>query len=378
MRHSSTERASVRTAVNPGGPGVGENAILWIVPLILSLLGIIIISSASSQLSLDHHGTFASIALRQGVWLSIAMAGMVLVYAVPLTTWRRFTDLFWVFSLGLLALTFIPGIGRSAGGASRWINLGIISFQASDVLFFSVTLKIASVLERCHGLPDSRCFRKVVLISAISVFLLLFQPDMGSSVLIFALSFGMYVAVRGWRLPLASATVLLTLGTPFIFLHGYRAKRVAAWLDPFADPRGSGYQILQGLIAFANGGVGGMGLGNGLQKLRYLPAAHTDFVFAAVGEELGFIGCASILFLLAVWALFIRRIHRELPVDSWVASVLWGTFLVVFLQASINLCGVMKIIPMKGMPLPFLTYGGSALVLNWARVGLLLRLSREA
>jgi cell division protein FtsW len=152
--------------------------------------------------------------------------------------------------------------------------------------------------------------------------------------------------------------------------------RIKAFLDPWKDPLGDGFQIIQGFIAFANGGFWGVGLGQGLQKLKYLPAVHTDFIFAAIGEELGFVGTASILAVFFIWFFTLMLTYRKLR-GTFAGTVLWGVSLSIALALFINLGGIMKLLPLTGIPLPFLSYGGSALVTLWARIGIILRTVRD-
>ena len=162
-----------------------------------------------------------------------------------------------------------------------------------------------------------------------------------------------------------------------IVFEPYRMRRLLAWLDPWRDPLNKGFQAIQGLIAFANGGLWGSGLGHGFQKLNYLPAAYTDFIYAAVGEELGFAGTLCILALFAFWLMQTRDSYFRSE-DSFKATLIWGISLTILLPLVINVAGVTKMIPLTGMPLPFVSYGGTSLVTMWARVGLLLRLEKDS
>ena len=356
--------------------GECADPLLWLIPLLLSGIGVIMVSSSSSPISMARFGSPQALGVKQGIWLLIGMAVMLLTYSVPIEIWRKKSGFFWLVAVGFCFLPLFPVTGVSAGGARRWVNLGIVTVQAADILFFAFTL------HACRKLFDSRdkeapagAFFKVSILGAISVIPLLLQPDMGSTILVFVLAMGIYVPLFGWTFPLVCGGGLAALGFPFIFTHGYRLRRLKAFLDPWEEPLGSGFQAIQGLIAFSNGGAWGMGLGQGLQKLKYLPASHTDFILAAIGEELGLAGSLAVVALFGLWFFRLFTHYRRLD-GTFEACLIWGLCLNVFSQMAINIGGVTKLIPLTGMPLPFLSYGGSSLVMMWARVGLLLRLSR--
>lgn len=350
--------------------------LLWLVPLLLSGVGVIMISSSSSPISMARFGSPQALGLKQAIWLLIGIAVMISTYSVPVEVWRKRSGLFWLVAVGFCFLPLFPVTGVSAGGARRWVNLGFVTVQAADVLFFAFTLHASrKIFESQEKETVAGAFLKVSILGAISVVPLLLQPDMGSTILVFILAMGLYIPIFGWLLPLSFGGGLLALGSPFIFAHGYRLRRLEAFIDPWDDPLGSGFQAIQGLVAFSNGGAWGMGLGQGLQKLKYLPASHTDFIMAAIGEELGLAGSLSIMALFGLWFFRLFGHYRRLE-GSFEACLIWGLALNVFSQLAINIGGVTKLIPLTGMPLPFLSYGGSSLVMMWARVGLLLRLSR--
>lgn len=349
---------------------------LWLVPLLLSGIGIIMISSSSSPISIARFGSPHALGIKQAVWLLIGIGVMLAVHSIPIAFWKKGSGIFWLLAVGFCFLPLLPVTGVSAGGARRWVNLGVVTVQAADILFFAFTLhasrKLFEKRERETGLS---AFLKVTLLAGISVFPLLLQPDMGSTILVFALAMGIYIPLFGWSLPLFCGGGFFALASPFIFTHGYRLRRLKAFLDPWQDPLGSGFQAIQGLVAFSNGGAWGMGLGQGLQKLKYLPASHTDFILAAIGEELGLAGTLSVVLLFAFWFFRLYTHYRRIE-GTFEACLIWGLCLNVFSQMAINMAGVTKLIPLTGMPLPFLSYGGSSLVMMWLRVGLLLRLSR--
>ena len=234
-----------------------------------------------------------------------------------------------------------------------------MSLQPGELLALALALHIAKLLTRDGDRDPLKTFTRVLTLVVFTSLPLLAQPDLGTTILVFT------VAIGGVAFPL------------LILLEPYRMRRVFAFLDPWADPLNKGFQAIQGLIAFANGGMWGSGLGHGFQKLNYLPAAYTDFIYAAIGEELGFIGTACVLALFGFWILQTRAAYFRTQ-DDFKASLIWGITLTVFLPFVINIAGVTKMMPLKGMALPFISYGGTSLVTMWARVGLILRLEKDS
>ncbi len=350
--------------------------LLWLIPLLLSGIGVIMISSSSSPIAMARFGTPQALGVKQAIWVLVGMIAMLGSYSIPVQTWRKWSGFFWLAAVAFCFLPLLPVTGVAAGGARRWVNLGVVTVQAADILFLGFTIHASrKIFESRDRETRIGALVKVGILFGISAVPLILQPDMGSTILVFALAMGIYIPLYGWTLPLAFGGGLAGLGFPFIFTHGYRLRRLKAFLDPWADPLGSGFQAIQGLVAFANGGVWGMGLGQGLQKLKYLPASHTDFILAAIGEELGLAGTLSVLALFGCWFYRLYTHYRRLD-GTFEACLVWGLCLNVFCQMAINVAGVTKLIPLTGMPLPFLSYGGSSIVMMWARVGLLLRLSR--
>lgn len=356
------------------------NPFIWVIPLILSGIGILMITSTTSPNSFVLTGTPFQTGLRQLRWLAIAMCGMFFVYSVPVRIWKRFSAPLYIMMWLMTWLPLIPGIGDAAGGASRWIRLpGLgVSLQPGELLALALALHIAKLLTRDGDRDPLKTFTRVLTLVVFTSLPLLAQPDLGTTILVFTVAMGMYVERIGWRYPLIAGGFIGGVAFPLlILLEPYRMRRVFAFLDPWADPLNKGFQAIQGLIAFANGGMWGSGLGHGFQKLNYLPAAYTDFIYAAIGEELGFIGTACVLALFGFWILQTRAAYFRTQ-DDFKASLIWGITLTVFLPFVINIAGVTKMMPLKGMALPFISYGGTSLVTMWARVGLILRLEKDS
>lgn len=301
---------------------------------------------------------------------------MCLAYRTSADTLKKIAPYLLVFSFILLVLVFFPKIGVSAGGARRWIRLWPSTFQPSELVKFSMVLFLAWYM----SMPSFRTDRFpsfIVPIAVMGTFQLVFlkQPDFGAAMSLCLLTVAMLL-LSGTRLRyLMILGVLLVPVMAKLLMEPYRFRRILAFLDPWKDPQGSGFQLVQSFIALGSGGLTGIGLGESKQKLSFLPESHTDFIFSLVGEELGFVG-ALILVCLFLF-LFLRGIsiaHRmKDPFGYYLAS---GLTMMIALQALINFSVTTGLIPTKGLPLPFVSYGGSSLLMNMVAVGILLRLSK--
>jgi cell division protein FtsW len=249
--------------------------------------------------------------------------------------------------------------------------------QPLELLSLFLPIHLSKCLSGSDGVPFEVFLRITVFIALVSIAPLLLQPNFGGSIIILALCMAIHVENRGWKYPLISVPVFATMAVPMVLFFGYRMRRITAFLDPWADPLNSGFQVIQGLIAFANGGITGVGIGKGMQKLSYLPAAHTDYIFPAIGEEFGIIGTLGILAVFVFWFLVIWGLYRRQQ-DPFLSALTWGIAVSIALPLFVNLGGVMNLIPLTGIPLPFISYGGSALLVTWVKVGVLIRIAKES
>ncbi|MDR3280586.1 MAG: putative lipid II flippase FtsW [Synergistaceae bacterium] len=348
---------------------------LWLLPLILSGLGILMVTSTTSNFVYDVSGTPFTMGMRQLRSLGVGFVMMLVTFCIPMRFWYNISGAFWIASIIMLAATLIPGVGSSIGGASRWIRVGGISIQPSEIMILATVLESGKLFEK-HRLDSLKCFRLIIILLIVSCLPLMLQPDLGSTIFLVMVCMGMFVERFGLTYP---AMAVMFCGVGFLLLilfEPYRMRRISAFLDPYADPLDTGFQTIQGLIAFANGGAWGAGLGHGFQKLQYLPAAYTDFIYAAMGEELGLIGTLSVLALMTFWLFRCRALYNRVP-DGYQAALVWGVALTIILPFFINIAGVTNMIPLTGIPLPFISYGGSALIMSWMRVGVLLRLQKD-
>ena len=351
--------------------------------LTLALLGLLMVASSSIEVASDRHGSPFSFAIKHGIFLVIALGAGAITFMVPTKWWYRSATLFLVFSLVLLALVLIPGIGLEVKGARRWLDLGVINLQPSEVAKFTMMLYLAAYLVR--RLEEVRTqfmgFLKPMAVVGLIAALLLAEPDFGTLMLI-------VLAVMGVLL-LAGAPInqYLMIGAAVVvglaalaIIEPYRIQRFNVLLDPWDDRLGAGYQITQALLAFGRGGWFGLGLGNSVQKLFYLPEAHTDFVFAILAEELGLIGALSTLGLMSilVWRGLLIGRRAERDGRHFAAYLCYGLVLIIGLQMLVNLAVNVGIAPTTGLTLPLMSYGGSSLVVTMASLGVIARISADS
>ncbi|MCL1917811.1 MAG: putative lipid II flippase FtsW [Peptococcaceae bacterium] len=314
----------------------------------------------------------------QLLWVALGVAAMVIAMKVDIRLLWKWAKVLFMVSLVLLILVKAPGLGRSVNGANRWIGLGPLSIQPSEVIKLSIVIMVAKVLSQTR---DFTAFRRGMLPSlallGLVLVLVMLQPDLGTSLVIMATVCIMLVAAGARVKHLAMlGGVGLGLVVAAIAAAPYRMQRIFAYIDPWADPAGSGYQTIQSLLALGPGGVFGLGLGQSRQKFLYLPENHTDFIFAMIGEELGFIGGIFVIgvFAFLIWRGFRVAMHVRDPFLSLLAA---GFTSLIGVQAMINMGVVTGLLPVTGITLPFLSYGGTSLIFTMAGAGLLLNVSRE-
>jgi cell division protein FtsW len=353
----------------------------WLPVLTLALvgMGLVMIYSASAPRALSAHGSSLHFAIRQGVWAGIGLLAFAVGLRVDFHRWQRLTPLLLLVTVAALAATLVPGIGIEAGGARRWLGLRGLAVQPSEAAKFVCAVYMSGyVVRHAAELQAGRLgpvVRPLVILGVI-LGLVVVEPDLGNAVAI-ALVAGclLFVGGLGWRyivpLLLGSGGILALA----VYLEPYRLTRMASYLDPWADPRGAGFQVVQSFLAFGSGGLTGLGLGEGRQKLFFLPEPHTDFIFAVVGEELGLIGALLLVTLFALFAWRGVTIARACP-DPFGRYLALGLTLMVTVQALINMGVAVGALPNKGLPLPFVSYGGSSLLLNLFAVGVLMNISK--
>lgn len=348
---------------------------------ILALLGIgfiMVYSSSSVRGYLLYDDPYHFLKM-EVIWAITGLIAMAISMVVDLRMLRRFVKPTLFIAIALLIAVKIPGIGRTVNGADRWIGLGPISIQPSEVIKLSMVLVMSHILALDPHKIQS--FRKGVLpilgLLGVIAGLVMLQPDLGTTLVIAATAFCLLIAAGARVAHIVSlAGIGLGLVVAAIAAAPYRMRRIFAFLDPWADPLGKGYQTIQGLLALGPGGLFGLGLGQSRQKFLYLPENHTDFIFAMVGEELGFVGASLVilLFFLFAWRGF--RVAMRAP-DAFMGFLAVGLTAMVSVQAMINMGVVSGVLPVTGITLPFISYGGTSLVFTMLGVGVLLNISRE-
>ncbi|MBI2962703.1 MAG: putative lipid II flippase FtsW [Deltaproteobacteria bacterium] len=362
--------------LRPGKSGLA----LWIGTAGLVALGFVMVLNTSYFHAQERFGDPYLFARKHLAAIALGGAAMVLFWRVSTRTLRRATYPLLLLSLALLAAVLVPDVGVVRGGARRWLKLGPLTLQPSEIAKLSAVLYLAHSLTKKGariGALWTGYLPHLVVVGALSGLVVL-EPDFGTAVLLAVLLFVMLLA-NGARLSHLGATA--SLAAPFAIFAAvtasYRWQRLTSFLDPWRDARKSGFQLVQSLLAFGTGGVFGVGLGASRQKMFYLPEAHTDFVFAVIGEELGLIGTLSVLAtfgLLAAAGLRLAWRH----VDPYAANLALGVTAIIVLQAGVNMAVSVGLLPTKGLALPFLSYGGSALVANMIEMGILLSVARES
>lgn len=311
--------------------------------------------------------------------LFTVIIGIVFMYAAYKTNIEKLKKMavpLLILSFVLLILVFVPKIGVAAGGAKRWLRLWLSTFQPSELVKLAMVIFLARYMSMPYYKTDS-LFSFVIPVAIMGLFQIVFlkQPDFGAAMSLGLLTFAM-LTLSGIRLRYMMMLALLAVPVCIkLIMEPYRLKRVLAFVDPFKDPQGAGFQLVQSFIALGSGGLTGIGLGESRQKLSFLPESHTDFIFSLVGEELGFIGALVIVCIFLF--LFIRGISTANRTrDIFAYYLASGLSMMIALQALVNFSVTTGLIPTKGLPLPFISYGGSALLINMIGVGILLNLSK--
>lgn len=355
---------------------------LLIVLVGLSLFGLVIIASASMPYAAETHGNPFYIVMRQLIFLVMGLVAGCAVYRIPIAYWERVALPLILVSLFFLAMVLVPGIGKEVNGSRRWIDLGVITVQVSEAVKLLIIVYLAGYLVRRGELvrESFQGFMRPLFLIGVASVLLLLEPDFGAAFVIVTTSLAM-LFIAGVRMSqfLAMILSLSVVGVIVIVSSPYRMRRLSSFLDPFSDPFASGFQLTQSLIAIGSGGFSGLGLGGSVQKLFYLPEAHTDFLFAILCEELGFLGVVAVVaaYGFIVWRSFrLARIADELGF-RFAGYLSLGIGVWIGLQAFVNMGVNMGILPTKGITLPMMSYGGSSAVVFAVAFAILLRIESE-
>jgi cell division protein FtsW len=382
-RHSYPPPFSVKTRTRPS-PAQFDELLIWVWIGLLAL-GLVMVYSASIATSEANKFTgyqSSYYLLRHGVFIATGLLAALLVFQVPVQTWQKYALYIFLIGGALLLLVLIPGVGREVNGSRRWLSFFVINVQPSELMKLSAVLYAADYTVRKGkvGHLFRKAFVPMVIVMVLIGGLLLQEPDMGAFVVILSIAF-CTLWLGGFNIKVFAA-LLVTLPLAFtalILSSPYRMQRVIGFMDPWSDPYGKGYQLSHALIAFGRGEWLGVGLGGSVEKLFYLPEAHTDFLMAVIAEELGLVGVAAVIALFAVLVVRAFRIGREAALldRPFSALVAQGIGIWIGMQAMINIGVNMGVLPTKGLTLPFLSFGGSGIVVNCIAAALLLRVDYE-
>lgn len=385
----ATESGTIRASARAGTTAATKTQTLRRDPAVmltvtvsaLLLLGLTMIFSASFVSSIENDVSPFLYVKKQGLW---AVLGVVAFIAFSRMDYRKLKGwgyLGMVVVAMLLLAVLIPGLGVTAGGSSRWLSLGPLSLQPSELAKLALILFIADVFSRKDPALVRRLSHTILPVIPVLGFLALLimaQPDMGTTMLVGAIGFGMLFLAGA---PLRYLTVMGALGTA-IALFGalaepYRRERVLAFMNPWSDPLNTGYQTIQSLMAMGSGGFFGVGIGASRQKWLYVPNAHTDFIYAILGEELGLLGTLTVLGMFGFIAYLGIRIARHAP-DRFGMYIAAGVTIWISVQALVNMGAVTASLPITGVPLPLVSFGGSSLVVTLVGMGILTNIARQS
>lgn len=356
-----------------------SDRVLFLAAVLLVCASIVMVYSASATVAQQHNQTQFHYLVRQAMWASLGVALLALAMRFD---YRHFKQpaVIWMF-LGLTVVGLVLVLfGRAVNGSKRWVGYGSFGVQPSEFAKLAVAMFTAALLEkRMHRINEvAYSLLPIGLVLGAVVGLTLLEPDFGTSVVIAAIAaFMVFAAGLDWRYlaGLAAAGIPLAIGA--LWLEPYRVQRLLAFIDPWKDPRDTGYQLVQSLTAVGTGGVIGRGIGWGIQKLYYVPEPHNDFIYAVIGEELGLLGTTAILICFAVIVWRGLRIASRVP-DTFAALLSVGLTTMIGLQAFINISVVIGLVPTKGIPLPLVSAGGSSMLVSMLAVGILLNMSQHA
>jgi len=343
---------------------------------LITIIGFIMVFSTTSTLGLKSGDAFYYVK-RDILYILAGIAAMIYGVNMDYKKLQKNSLIIFVFSLFCLLLVFIPKVGITMGGASRWINLGLFSFQPSEIAKISTIIFLANMIANKRSKMKDFVYGllPVMFITALVCLLVLKEPDLGTAIVIFIISFIMSF-IGGARIShlLAILTAAIAVVIPASIFSPYRRRRLLSFIDPWSDPLNVGFHIIQSLLAVGSGGLFGLGLGASRQKFFYLPQQYTDFIFAILCEELGFVGATVTIILFVAFVLRAVKIIRNAP-DQFSMLLCCGITAWITVQAIINMSVVVGIIPITGIPLPLISYGGTSLVLTLFALSLMLNIS---
>ncbi|MSQ27676.1 MAG: putative lipid II flippase FtsW [Dehalococcoidia bacterium] len=345
----------------------------------LILLGLHVVYSATFALAITEYDSVVYFLVRQAIWAAVGAVLLLICLRINYHFWGALSPFFVILAAVMLVLVLVPALGVDQYGAQRWLRLGPLPpVQPSEFVKLGVILGLATWLS---GPGDRAKHFKTGMLPVLAFilvfgFLIMKQPDMGTALVMVLIALTMYFLAGADLVALGSMVVAgFGAGMALIMAAGYRSERLQSYIDPWKDPSGLGFHIIQLLIALGSGGLFGLGVGASRQKFFYVPGAHTDGIFAIIGEELGFVGCLAVILLFAGVVYRGARIMQDAP-DRFGSLLAAGIVSWIAFQALINIGGITRSIPLTGIPLPFISYGGSSLAATMAAIGILLNISR--
>jgi cell division protein FtsW len=358
---------------------VPTSTLLLVVVGLLCVIGLVMVGSASSAISISTYGTPWAILIREVMWMAIGVVALGLAVKVDYRRLRRLSPLLLLVTFGLLVVVLVPGLGVHAEGSSRWIGFGQFRLQPSELMKLALAVFAADFITRRleEDARDRRIIGPLLLVTGAACVLILAQPDMGTAMVLVSMTL-VLLFVSGVRLgpvmkvmaALAGLALIVAVASP------YRRTRLLSFIDPSAHGSSSGYQVVQSLIGLGSGHLFGAGLGGGQQQWGYLPNAHTDFIFSVIGEQLGIVGAVLVLLLLGLFLWLGIRTATRAP-DRFGGLLALGLVAWVAAETLINVGAVVGVLPVTGIPLPFISFGGSSLVITMAAAGELINVARQ-
>lgn len=361
-------------------PRTVDFRILWFLVIFANMFGLVMILSASSVTSLYSNGSPWYQFLKQAAWFVLGCAAMFLTSRTPYRSMSKLVRPALLVSGVLMIAVLVPGLGMNVNGSSRWIGFGdVLRVQPSELVKLAIILYVADTLTRraTHMRDWKVSIRPVAVVLGAFAVLLMLQPNLGTTIIISTVVLVMLLVAGAPLLPLATFTGMLVAGaTVFAFKDEYRRRRLTAFMDPWADPLNTGMQTIQSQVGFANGGILGMGLGQGRAKWGFLPEAHTDFIYAIIAEEMGLVGSLVVLSLVLGFAFIGVRVALR-ATDRFGMLLATGITAWIVVQAIVNIGACVGSMPITGVPLPFISAGGSSLIVTMAAFGMLLNVARQ-
>lgn len=346
---------------------------------LLCIIGLVMVGSASPVISLITYGSPWTIFFRQVLWMVVGIGALLIFARIDYRAWRKWSVPLVGVTIVLLLAVLVPGLGVTAGGSSRWIGFGQLRIQPSELMKLAMVVFAADIVVKRsdRDAPAKQIIAPVMGVLVLSAALIIKQPDMGTAMVLSCIAFGILFMSGVALAPLTKVLVVFAgVATVFALGDSYRRDRILSFINPGAHQAGSGYQVWQSLIGLGSGHLFGLGLGGGREKWGTLPNAHTDFIFSVVGEELGLVGAVFILLLFFALAWYGYRAAGRAP-DRFGCLVAVGVTTWITSQAVINVGAVIGVLPVTGIPLPFISFGGSSLVINLAAMGILMNIARQ-